>query len=175
MATFVVVELPRLATPGTDYSRRHPGLTVDFLLHHEPPRTLRLFFRAVGREDDLEGLLDALRSSYPSLRPIGDPEPRARAGTLEMHDLPHDEVAAAVAAFTRRQAVEFEWGRIEEGVVFSRLLVPAAEAQGMAQRLRGDLLAAGLDANVSVESQDDRELAPWLELLRGIRGWHPQR
>lgn len=173
MPSFVVVEYAGLSTPGIDYIRSHPGLRADFLLELPPPDAtgdVRVLVQATGPQRERDGFHDILVKQY-GLRDIPPVEPGTWLASLLV---PVESLVApmrALASFGPMHGMALLWGRVEEGIVYVRMMLGQPErAQELAQRLRGFVEAAGLDADVAVEEESPAALIDWLERMRNALG-----
>jgi hypothetical protein len=170
---FVVVEFQGLSTPALDYIRSHPGLRADFLLELPPPEAtgdVRVLVQVAGPQAERDGLHALLAKQY-GLRDIAPVEPGTWLASLLV---PVQSLVAplrAMAGFGPAHGMPLLWGRVEEGIVYARMLLGDPErAQELAQRLRGFTEAAGLEAEVAVEEESPAAIIGWLERMRAALG-----
>jgi hypothetical protein len=164
-----VVEIPRMTTQAATFMRDKPGLLLDFFLQPSKTQGEAYHLLTMGRggpPEDLEALA-RIFERYPNFRWL---RPPSRSGWLATYDIPSapvDEVFRAFTRFCDEQGLAMKWGRVEEGVVYMRVLVEdESEAHHLADRLRGFLGALRLDADVSVEVESEETLAIWLQALK---------
>lgn len=167
--TFLVVEIPRMTTPAATFIRDKPGLVLDFFLPPSKKEGEAYHLLTMGRggpPEDLEALA-RIFERYPNFRWL---RPPSRTGWLATYDIPSapvDEVFKAFSRFCDEQGLAMKWGRVEEGVVYMRVLVEdESEAQHLADRFRGFLGALRLEADVDVEVESEEGLAIWLQVLK---------
>ena len=174
MATFLVVEIPGMKSPGVEFSRSHPGVCLDFVLETplgvpDGSGPMHILCHGSGSPPaDVEAFRKALSAAYPTMRwkRILD-QPAMWRGSFDVPMGPLDPVSREVTRFTDAQNLRVRWGRLEEGVVFLLALVDdRARAQGLAERLRGALEALDLDADVAVEEESDEHLSKWLQVVK---------
>lgn len=173
MPAFVVVEFQGLSTPGLDYIRDHPGMRADFLLELPPPGAtgdVRVLVQVAGPQADRDGLHGLLDKQY-GLRDVAPVERGTWLASLLVPVASLGPAMQAMAGFGPAHGMPLLWGRVEEGIVYARMLLgDPDQAHDLAQRLRGFTEAAGLDTDIGVEEESPAAIIGWLERMRAALG-----
>lgn len=173
--SFLVLELPGLRTAGLEYSRSHPGATIDLVLSlgadgpDTGARKVRAFClaRGLGAGGD-EAMIAAFRRDRVE---IGTIERNADGsvwfGTLDFvaRELP-DARLVPLMQFLRDAELNVGWLRVEEGVSYLRAEIADEEhPDRVLDAAHRFLSRSGIDADAAIEQASSKDAGPWMELL----------
>jgi hypothetical protein len=178
-STFLVVEFDGAGGQVAEFTRRHPGATVDViqepgvregddtvlptlaLVRNASPIALRDWEESVGRAYQV---VSVLRREDRVGRWTG--RLRIRQSAIQ------SPAALAILQFQDRFGTK--WSHVEQGMVYMRARVhDAAQAERLAMQVRGYLAGQGLDAQVTLQEISPRDFSVWDELVQSSVGLAP--
>jgi hypothetical protein len=178
VATFLVVELPSADTASAVFTQANPGIVLDAfvdLTGRQPGQPLRVLAHAWGTPPEaLASLLRGGEASYPGFRLRRRRPDGSWLATFAVPEAALGGSAVASLDLLVSEGLRVAWVRVEEGVTYSRALVPAGtDVLALVRRVEAAFAARGAEADVAVEEAADERLKEWVaeleEFLSGAR------
>lgn len=173
---FLVVEFTGDGLTLAEWTRDHPGTTVDLISEpvqrqgNEAMHPSLILVKGVNRAA-LVQLMDRLDRLYGPVNTISMEAARGRwlARIQVRESQMHSAAAATVTQFQHRFGAP--WTHLAEGVVYVRARLPAQEDEDvLVDELERRLKAGRIDAQVSVQEVGSHDYSVWDELVQASIG-----
>jgi hypothetical protein len=177
--TFLVVEIPGTGLPGTEFTARHPGVTIDTISGRTRSEKGEIDVDVVmmvrGAEpadlDALVGRLTALLGHVTTLRRDAWARLWIGRGTVRESSL---KSAAMQAILRFQERFGPPWLHSEDGIVHLRALVSdPQDARSLAHDVQRELDTIKVDAQVAVQEISPHDFSVWEDLVQYNLGLAP--
>lgn len=178
-SNFLVVEFSGDGLTLSDWTRDHPGTTVDLI--SEPVRTEggdrlhpSLFLVKGASRAAILQLMERLDRVYGPLQTVSRDAGRGTwLGRMTVRESAmHSVAAAAVMQFQHRFGAP--WTHFDDGVAYMRARLPAKEnGERLVKQVRGYLAEQRVDAHVSLQEVSAHDYGVWDDLVQASIGLAP--